>query len=381
MDFNSKYRIITTYSFSILLMFLFLTEAYFKITLYLTSHKILLLQVTKGFILINVLIYMFLKKTKALKGVFLFFVCFIIGQCSLKNGFNTNVMVAFFKQIFLLIMLLFFFHCKIRRNQKKNFFDFFEYLILFNSIIIIVGFLFDLKIFKSYSGERFGYNGFFITSGTGSYVYCITLIFLLKKYNDKVLKNIRNLIIVFSMFLVGTKVSYLFLFFFFFVYLWGYTNLNKIYLLSFFSALGVLTLYMFFFKYSLFNKIRLEDGFVSSLMSYRDELLLNDTLPSIKKNWKFFNYLFGGIDVLSTRSQIELVDVFYSSGIIGGLLYYYLFFKLFLIFNVNIYINFILIITFIIILLAGNFFSYPSLAIYVVILREHLNSYEQNKHT
>ena len=151
--------------------------------------------------------------------------------------------------------------------------------------------------------------------------------------------------------------------------------------MSFLSIIGALIIYLFFFNFGIFNQIRQTDGLISSLMSYRDVLFLKRTLPYINEHWSIVNYLFGGVSDLSTKSQIEFIDIFYFFGIIGGLLYYHLFFKSFLTFKTNIYIYTLLLVLFIIVLLAGNLFGYPSIAIYIVILREYLGHNEQNQHT
>src|SRR5690606_2534212 len=137
-------------------------------------------------------------------------------------------------------------------------------------------------------------------------------------------------------------------------------------------------LYITFFKYGIFNEIRQREGLTSALMSHRNNLLTERTIPFIKEQWGIINYFLGGVSDLSTKSQMDIVDVFYFFGIIGGLLYFYIFFKSFITFKADFSILFLLGILFIIVLLAGNFFSYPSIAIYLVILREYFNFNEQN---
>ena len=138
---------------------------------------------------------------------------------------------------------------------------------------------------------------------------------------------------------------------------------------------------MFFFKYGIFNEIRERDGLISSVMSHRDRLFLEETIPYIQEHWGSLNYLFGGVSDLSTKSQIEFIDIFYFFGIIGGFCYYYIFLKEFLVFKMNIYLVILLSVLFILVLLGGNFFSYPSIFIYLVILQECLKLDESNQYT
>jgi len=113
-------------------------------------------------------------------------------------------------------------------------------------------------------------------------------------------------------------------------------------------------------------------------MSYRDQLLIEKTMPFIKYNWQGLNYFFGGISDLSTKSQIDIIDIFYCFGILGGILYLYVFLKLFLTFKTNHYMISLLCLMLLIVFFAGNFFSYASVAIYIILLREFLLEYEKS---
>lgn len=369
-------------NFTVLLLLLFFTtEAYFKVVLFYTGEESVLLQVTKGLVLFGFSFYLLFKGSKQIWLIGMLFVMFLIGQTVLSNGFYRPILIAFVKFVFPIILLLFFSTYRFTRSQRLLLFQVFEYIILFNAFIIIIGFIFNFDVLNTYSGRRFGFNGLFVASATGSYIYCITLIYLFSKYKKLLFRNIPNLIIISSMFLVGTKVSYLFLACFFLIYFLKYTVINKKIIISLFLIVVTLGLYLFFFKYDLFNEIRERDGLISSVLSYRDKLFLEETIPYIKEHWKFLNYLFGGVSDLSTKSQIEFIDVFYFFGIIGGFFYYYVFLKEFLVFKINIYSAILFSVLFILVLLAGNFFSYPSIFIYLVILREYLKLDESNRHT
>ncbi|MEO7282512.1 hypothetical protein [Gelidibacter sp.] len=363
-----------------LLLLFFTTEAYFKIVLFSNGESTWLLQVTKGIVLISLSVCVLIKQPNQLWLLGVLLISFLIGQLSLVNGISKEAVITFTKLIFPIVLLLFFNSYTQSVKQNDVTFLVFEYIMLFNAFLIGIGILFQIKFVHTYLGARFGFNGLFVSSATGSYVYCITLIYLLAKYKRAIFKRLPNLVIIASMFCLGTKVSYLFLAVFFAIYLWQFTTINKKLIGSLFVVLGVFILYVFFFKFGIFNEIRQQDGLISSLMSYRDELLLERTVPYILENWSFLNYLFGGVSDLSTKSQIEFIDVFYFFGVIGGFLYYFIFFRIFLIFKAHIYVAILLSALFIIVLLTGNFFGYPSIAIYLVILREYLEQNEQNKH-
>ena len=363
-----------------LLLIFFTTETYFKIVVFPIGESTWLLQVTKGVVLIGLSAYVLIKKPNQLLLLGILLISFIIGQLSIVNSVSKEAVITFTKLIFPIVLLIFF--NTYTQSVKQNDFSFlvFEYIMLFNSFLIGIGFLFQIKFLYTYEGTRFGYNGLFLSSATGSYVYCITLIYLLAKYKKAIFKRLPNLVIIASMFCLGTKVGYLFLAVFFVIYLFKYTSINKKLIGSLSLVVGVFVIYVFFFKFGIFNEIRQQDGLISSLMSYRDELLINRTIPFILENWSFPNYLFGGVSDLSTKSQIDFIDILYFFGIIGGFLYYFIFFRTFWVFKADSDIAILLLSLFIIVFLTGNFFGYPSIAIYLVILREYIVQNEQNKY-
>jgi hypothetical protein len=101
-------------------------------------------------------------------------------------------------------------------------------------------------------------------------------------------------------------------------------------------------------------------------------LLVGETLPYIKNNWKWPNYLFGGISDLSTRAQMGFIDVFYFWGIVGGIVYLYTYYKSYLNFDLNNWKIYPFLILIVIVFLSGNFFENASVAIYLLILKERL---------
>ncbi len=361
-----------------LLVLFFTTEAYFKIVHFSLGAKPFILQITKGVVFLFVAIYLLVKSKKSIALLLVIFLSFLLGQILLNKGFSYSIFITFIRLLFPIILLLFFDNYKISREQKELLFYFFEKIMLVNSILIVLGFLFNIYIFNSYAGKRFGFNGLFVNSATSSYVYCMTLIYLFNKCQNKVFKNPQNLIIIFSVFLIGTKVAYFFMGTFLLTYFLKFSTFNKKYVISFFVALAMGIIYVCFFKIGIFNEIRLNDSLLSSVMSYRDQLFLEKTYPFIKENWNFINFLFGGISDLSFKSQIEFIDVFLFFGLFGVLLYYYIFFEAFLTFKLNFYTVLMLLILFVLILFAGNFFFYPSIAIYIVILKEQLNTTNNN---
>ena len=64
------------------------------------------------------------------------------------------------------------------------------------------------------------------------------------------------------------------------------------------------------FSSELFTGIIQEDGWLSAVLSYRNELLMEDTLPYIQENWRTLHYFIGGLSQPLVRPQLELIDLF-----------------------------------------------------------------------
>ncbi|PHS66834.1 MAG: hypothetical protein COB12_05210, partial [Flavobacterium sp.] len=139
-----------------------------------------------------------------------------------------------------------------------------------------------------------------------------------------------------------------------------------------------LTVYLFLFKFGLFNEIRQNKGLLSAILSYRNELLILDTIPFIENNWNFLNYIFGGSCEYHTRSEMGFIDIVYFWGFLGGILYVWTFYKTYFTFKINGLIKLLIFSLFIIISLAGNFFFYTTIPIYLLILKERILFTQEN---
>ncbi|MCR9182168.1 MAG: hypothetical protein NXH73_04515 [Flavobacteriaceae bacterium] len=248
---------------------------------------------------------------------------------------------------------------------------------MFNSILIFIGVIFSIKLFNTYQGDRFGFNGMFAAVSNGSYAYIITLLYFLLSYKDKVFKNWKFILIFISCFFIGTKAVYLAMALTLAYIVVAAKIPHKKTILSLGAIVSLAAAYYFFFHYGIFNSIRQSDGLISALLSYRDELFLERTLPYIQENWSWVNYLFGGVSDFDLRSQMEFIDVFFFWGLLGGAFYLFIFYKLFLPFKLSrTGIFFIAFLAFIV-LLAGNFFAYSFVAMFLMVLKLKLE--ESNK--
>ncbi|KJJ38669.1 hypothetical protein [Aequorivita vladivostokensis] len=359
---------------AILLVLFYVSEAISKFSIVYLDGKSFLPRAIKFLVLLFLLFKIITPIKKFILPIILL-LFFIIGQLFIYNGFNTEIIISFSK--FLFPLFLFFYFNKYPQNQltQNIFFQTFEWLLIINGFLIIGGFVLSQELLKTYEGPRFGYNGLIITSATSTYVYTIALFYFLIKLNHTFFKNYKVWLTIVCCILVGTKALYIALFGVLLIFLFYFSYLKKPHRKLVASILVIFSLsliYIFFFQYGRFNEIRLQQGLFSSILSFRDDLLVGETLPYIKNNWKWPNYLFGGISDLSTRAQMGFIDVFYFWGIVGGIVYLYTYYKSYLNFDLNNWKIYPFLILIVIVFLSGNFFENASVAIYLLILKERL---------
>lgn len=373
---NSKnlYREFIKWFPTLLLLLFFTSEAFSKYSLIYLNGRSDIQKVVK-LIAIIFLGFAIIKPLKNLILPILLLIVFCIGQFFLVDGFNQQIIIGFSKYLLPIFLFLYFIKYPLTEKSRQHLFRAFEYLMIFNGILIFLGLIFEISLFNSYRYGRWGYNGLFISTATSSYIYAIAIFYFLLSLKNDFVKNWKSIFVIVCCLLTGTKIVYIALFGSLLIYLLFYTNLNRkqrnALLISILAVFSILA-YIFFFQWGIFNTIRQEQGLVSAILSYRDDLFFQETIPFIQENWQLPNYLFGGISDLNIRSQMGFVDVFLFWGIIGGLLYLFTFYKTFVPkFLVKNAVYIILILT-LMVFLAGNFFENASVAIYLLILKEIL---------
>ncbi len=359
---------------AIMLLLFFVSEAISKYGIRVEGGKSDIPRYIK-FAVYIVLTFGLWRKTKSLIAPLVLAVIFCVGQIFLANGFNQEMVVSFSKLLFPIFLLIYFNHYPIGENERKSLFQVFEALLILNGVFIFVGFIWEIPMFRSYFGERFGYNGLFITSATSSYVYAVAIFYFLLKLKRDFLKSWKTYFVIACAIFTGTKILYIALIASLFIYLICFVYFSKQQRkLIFFVIMAVCAAiaYFFFFEFGIFNQIRQNEGLLSAILSYRDDLFMEQTLPFIKENWSWANYLFGGISELSVRSQMGFIDVFLFWGILGGLYYLFTFYKSFVTFHIDKSGIYIILSLGLMVFLAGNFFENASIAIYLLILKEKL---------
>ena len=365
---------------SVLLLLLYLAEGAYKLLVYNNMHDI---RVSAGLKIVLQLYFLFhiLKNTpKRLLLPLLLMVLFIVGQLILfpLEKFTANLLFLD-KYLFVILALLYVNSLKNRQKYYSGFFNTFEKLILFNSVLIFIGLIMEVSVFETYRAPRFGFDGLLLRSGAATYIYWIALfyfahqIFVLKRK-----KHLSGIVILLAAFLLGTKSMLLalgLLPIYFFVYFKWYRRklvlfpLVVILITSFFWFSWVVDLYS---QYSgTYQTVAENEGFATAFFSYRNVHLMEEMIPSIQEKWHWINYLFGGAVDMHFRSQFGFLDLFYFFGIIGSALFLYIFGKAFITFRLNVTTIFFMAVTCILIGFAANFFYETIIAMYLIVIKSY----------
>lgn len=222
-----------------------------------------------------------------------------------------------------------------------------KYLLYINFFFVIIGLLIDLQLFKTYF-YRFGYNGLLITPMQTTYFYISSIIIAIKS------KQKTFLILGFiSALLAGTKTLLGFL-----VFLLLYLIIYKRRHTKFIIALIIVTLFTFsvFLQQKFFINNLDNNGLMYVLTSSRSDSLISffNNLPTTN-----FNIITGGVNLSENRVEMEIIDVLMHFGLLGCIVYYYLFRQLYIVFvKEKLGVFFFFIILFFAVI-AGNFLYYP----------------------
>lgn len=365
----------------LLLVLIFFSEAYSKLCLFSSHEKPMLPFFIKGASVLIAVGFLMKKNYRTLIGPVILCLIFAIGQLSLPVSFEWPVLISLSKYLFALILFQAF--NLLSSQNRMALLTTFERIIVFNSILVIIGTLFNIYVFKNYQGPRFGYNGLFIVSSTATYFLLFSLCYFLICYREKINQKWQFWILVLACGLQGSKSIYLALALFLLFYLIYFVKSKtiKYSLISIISFAVVCFAYYLFFINPVFTQLRLSEGLLTSILSLRDQLFMNRTLPFINNNWTLSNYLFGGLSQLSTRTQMSLIDQPYFWGLLGSIIFFFYYLKAYVTFQWK---TRILMFSFSLILLisvlSGNLFYNASCVIYLLILREGI-LYSQNKIT
>lgn len=371
----------------ILFILIFLIEAVFKWFRYYVVVDFRISAYVK--ILMEFFFLVYILKNKPRKLIFLvgLTAIFLIGQLIINPiaGILDNIEILT-KYYFILLLLIY--TNLLSRNKPYNnqLLYVFEWIIIINSICILIAPFIELRLFKTYSGQRFGYSGFLIKSGAATYIYCVALYYYVHQvFVVGVERKIFPLVLVFiASLLLGTKaivlyIALLVLYIYFKRTLYKNWYINGFLVLFFLSVIAFgKTIFSRLLQFSpSLERIYKEESFWTMVTSYRNVLFTEEFLPILAQKWNFVNYLFGGSVDMHFRSQFEFFDAFYFFGIVGTILYLFVFFKEFVSFKLNSNTTFFIFSILCIAAISGNFFYNAVVAIYMVIIKCYFENSER----
>lgn len=347
-------------------------EALNKIQLFYSGHEIAIQKVVKLAALVFFGGILLLKNYKAVVALGVFSVCFAIGQWFLPAGsFDKDVVISFSRYLFFLTTILFFTSSRRELSHSHRLEKMFKGLLVGNSLLIILAWIFEWAVFKTYGESRFGYDGLFMASSTAAYFYIIGFVFVLIKYPENWFAKWFVWLVVIAGILTGTKSVVLA--FLLMAGAWFFLRLKtkkaKLVLLSGVLVLGAVAAAVFFTS-PVFSEIITENGWLSAVLSNRDQLLMERTLPFVTEKWNAGNYFFGGLRHTWLRPQMALFDLVFYFGFTGTVLYLWLFFKSYFDFHYSAkFITACFVILFLTVFITGNFFYNANVPIYLVVLK------------
>lgn len=371
---NKIKSLFEAYFIAVLLVVFFLSEGFAKIYELSVGDRTWVPRSIKLAVLAFFLFSVFFFEVKKIIKLFAIpLIFFGFGQLFLVNSFTLNAIVTFGKYLFPIFLFTYFSIHTSNENYTKKTLQVFKGVLVINSLLAILGFIFTIRFFETYDGSRFGYNGLLLTSATSTYVYFLGISFYLIQ-GKEILKKWDFWVVMLAALLVGTKSLYFSLCLLSFLLLFLKVRKPLRYIIVFLGTILFASIYyVLFYQVDLFIEIRETRGILGAVLSYRNELFLEDTLPDIKQNWSFVNYLFGGVSDIELRSEMSFIDIFYFFGSIGGVYYLYTYFKTYFS-EKNILKTYwpYFIILAIIVAIAGNFFFYATIPIYLLLFKEAL---------
>lgn len=241
----------------------------------------------------------------------------------------------------------------------------FEYIFLLNALLILISFLFDINFFVTYDNpNRFGFMGFYNTHNQASYYFIMMILYYYYLSRFKNTGQYKLIFILLVSLLIGTKKIYLFL-----LILATYDIIkSKVWKEKYFYIKILATTIILFFSFNsikaiIYNKFKLffdiyhESGFLSSITSFRNEILISTINETIIESWRWPNYILGGPKFYEHRSEFGFIDLYVFFGLFGLYFFYKIFGLIYTLTNNNKFFLFVIISLMTIAFFAEGFFS------------------------
>ena len=282
-------------------------------------------------------------------------------------------LVRFLFPVFLFDLLL-----KIKPRKNGLLFKIYLTLITFQIIVVFISAVFNIKLFLTYGEARFGYSGFLLAQNEATFYYVIATVFVFKHWENT--KNRSSLmllmLVLLATLLLGTKAIFLFLGSFVIFFGWYYNLYTKI--LFWISGLIVLAIVIALFYNTgvieYYINLAEDKGWLYMLTSRRN-ILIEQQLPIVFDNWRWYNYLFGGVNPTISFVEMDMIDMFLFGGVVGSFMYYMLLFKTIYAFSKSNYLGWFLVSQYFLIGgLAGHVFASGINAIYLALTSYYLQN-------
>lgn len=221
----------------------------------------------------------------------------------------------------------------LKRNTVKIV-QFIERVLIFNTIFMVLGAIFQIELFNSYRILRFGYDGLFNKVNEVSYFYIILLVSLYFKLITQKKNQQKNRLLFFYVasvsLLLGTKTILLFLGLLLLFHTAVIAQQAKLFrkllvvpflfFVIFFKEIIQYCFHLFPFWKMLSEKYSL----ITLLFSTRD-LAFYRLLNYFETNWNWVNYFIGGPYYAPNfhRSEMDIFDLFIFFGGVGLVVYLY----------------------------------------------------------
>lgn len=362
--------------FTIVLLVFYFFEAINKYFIVYHNHFLIVLKLIKAVVGLYAITLLLINKgnKRITLSMMVMIIIFFLGQKDLSPNYNNDVVVCFFRYLFFIILVAYTNAIEENKKATELLFKIYEKIILFNSALIIIGLIIGLKLFKTYTGQRFGYNGLLVSSATSTYFYCVVMFYYIIKYKTTLFHSATRLFVIVSILFVGTKSLYMLLVLISVCYMFFFASRKLKVILIISSSI----LLAFFYYYFLHTKISTELSIIDTITSSRSLIFVEDMLPFIEKNWNRINYLFGGINNIITRPQMAVFDLFYFFGLIGASFYLFTFFKFYFNFKLTKIQLVLYCILSLVVFISGNFFINTSIVIYMLIIKKFFINFSEN---
>jgi hypothetical protein len=320
------------------------------------------------------------KRLMVLTMIIILFALFLIGVVVYLQNYTRHYpyifhFTLFNKYIFIFIVYAFLYSVRDEPRLIGKLMRYCEILFICNAIFVLVGAVFELRIFRSYPfmDYRYGYNGVIPAVNESSFFYFIGLLYVY--YKKYILNQKLGLLILvpISAFFLGTKAIYVLMAA---IVLFHFIRVStlKSRILAFFGLITFAALAFALYKspytqhiVDYFVHLVNRRGLLSAALSGRDVYVVTKFFDNLEF-WTPLNYLFGGQDQMNYLIEMDIFDIFLFFGIAGSLVWFFLLFNT--IFSFSLKKKFNLFFVFIYLILAGlggHFFASAVNSLYLVI--------------